>query len=240
MIQKYTVPTLIQESISKFADNTALVFAGEQNYTYRQMGEDVMRVAGLLKKAGIKKGDKVAILSSNMPNWGIAFFGISWAGATVVPILPDFHPNEIKSIVEHSEAKVMFVSEGMYASLNEETQNMLHQIILIDNFSVIPKGAPTAETDNLKSSLTGVEAMSSPAEADEEEVASIIYTSGTTGNSKGVMLTHKNLMWTAEKSYTFQDISKVTVSFQFYHFHMPLKIHWDSCFQSCMELRFII
>ncbi len=207
MIEKYTVPALIQESISKFADNTALVYAGEQNYTYRQMGEDVMRVAGLLKKAGVNKGDKVAILSTNMPNWGIAFFGISWAGATVVPILPDFHPNEIKSIVEHSEAKVMFVSEGMYASLNTDTQNMLKQIILIENFSIIPKGTQLEETDSLKSSLTGIEAMTIPAEADEEEVASIIYTSGTTGNSKGVMLTHKNLTWTAEKSYTFQDIS---------------------------------
>jgi long-chain acyl-CoA synthetase len=200
-------------------------FAGEQDYTYRQMGEDVMRVAGLLKNAGIVKGDKVAILSANMPNWGVAFFGISWAGATVVPILPDFHPNEIKSIVEHSEAKVLFVSEGMYASLSDETMDLLNQVILIDNFSVIPQGTPVAELDTLKSSLTGINAMTIPAEINEEEVASIIYTSGTTGSSKGVMLTHKNLMWTAEKSYTSRIYRPVTVSFQFCPCPMPLKIH---------------
>ena len=208
MISKYTIPTLIQESVSRFSDNNALSYAGEQQYTYRQMGDDVMRVAALLKKAGVRKGDKVGLLSVNMPNWGVAFFGISWVGATVVPILPDFHPNEIKSIIEHSEAKVLFVSEGMYALLNEETVALLEQLILVDNFSYIPKGTSASEAGKLKSSLPGIKPVTEPAETDEEEVASIIYTSGTTGSSKGVMLTHKNLMWTAEKSYTFQDISE--------------------------------
>jgi long-chain acyl-CoA synthetase len=207
MIKKYTIPSFLQESLDNFAENDSLIYAGEKSYTYRQLGEDVKRVAALLKKGDVKKGDKVAILSSNMPNWGVAFFAISWTGATVVPILPDFHPNEIKSILEHSEAKVIFVSESMYASLNEEAIGLLRQVILIENFSIIPKGTPIAEINNIKSLLPGIKTINEPAETDEEEVASIIYTSGTTGNSKGVMLTHKNLVWTAEKSYTFQDIS---------------------------------
>src|SRR5690554_2977638 len=118
MIKNYTIPAFLQESINKFADNTSLVFAGEENYTFRQLGDDVMHVAALLKKLGIKKYDKVAILSGNMPNWGVAFFAIEWVGATAVPILPDFHPNEIQSILEHSESKVLFVSEPLYKNLN--------------------------------------------------------------------------------------------------------------------------
>lgn len=75
---KYTIPALFQETLKKFADNTSLVYAGESNYTYRQMGEDVMRIAALLKSLGIQKGDKVALLGVNMPAWGTAFFAISW------------------------------------------------------------------------------------------------------------------------------------------------------------------
>jgi len=107
--QKYTIPAMLQESVKQFAEKTSLIFVGEEKYSYRQMGDDIARAAALLKQLGVKKGDKIAILSTNMPNWGVAFFSISWAGATAVPILPDFHVNEIKAIIEHSEAKVMYV-----------------------------------------------------------------------------------------------------------------------------------
>ncbi len=204
---KYTIPAVLQESVKSFADKTSLVYVGEENYTYRQLGDDVLKIAGLLKKLGIKKGDKVALLSTNMPNWGKAFFAISWVGATVVPILPDFHTNEVKAILKHSEAKVMFVSEGLFANLDDEITGMLIQLVLVENFAVIPKNTPANELLNLKSSLSDSLIQTVPEEVEEEDLASIIYTSGTTGNSKGVMLTHKNLMWTAEKSYTLQDIS---------------------------------
>lgn len=204
---QYTIPAMLQESVKKFAEKTSLVFTGEENYTYRQMGDDIARAAALLKQLGIEKGDKVAILSTNMPNWGVAFFSVSWAGATVVPILPDFHLNEIKTIIEHSEAKVMFVSGGLYKILDEEVKSLLNHLILVDNFAVIPKNTAPAELQNLECSLTPSANDTPPEEVAEEDLASVIYTSGTTGNSKGVMLTHKNLMWTAEKSFTLQDIS---------------------------------
>jgi len=204
---QYTIPAMLQESVKKFAEKTSLIFTGEENYTYRQMGDDVARAAALLKQLGIEKGDKVAILSTNMPNWGVAFFSVSWAGATVVPILPDFHLNEIKTIIEHSEAKVMFVSGGLYKILDEEVKSLLNHLILVDNFAVIPKNTAPAELQNLECSLTPSANDTPPEEVAEEDLASVIYTSGTTGNSKGVMLTHKNLMWTAEKSFTLQDIS---------------------------------
>ena len=203
---KYTIPALFQETLKKFADNTSLVYAGESNYTYRQMGEDVMRIAALLKSLGIQKGDKVALLGVNMPAWGTAFFAISWVGATVVPILPDFHPNEVKSIIEHSESRMMFVSEGLYRNLNADIVSLLEHLILLENFAIIPTGTDVGELHNLKSSLSDSVIESVPEDVAEEDLASIIYTSGTTGNSKGVMLTHKNLSWTTEKSYTLQTI----------------------------------
>jgi long-chain acyl-CoA synthetase len=205
---KYTIPAMLQESVKKFADNTSLVFTGEENYTYRQLGDDVSRVAELLMELGVEKGDKVALLSANMPNWGVAFFAISWTGATAVPILPDFHVNEVQTILEHSGAKVMFVSESLYGTLNEEITGITDKLILVDNFSLIPNGTPAEKLENLKSSLSTSEINTLPAEVEEEDLASIIYTSGTTGSSKGVMLTHKNLMWTAEKSYTMQSITE--------------------------------
>ncbi|SHI75962.1 long-chain acyl-CoA synthetase [Tangfeifania diversioriginum] len=204
---KYTIPAMLQESVSKFADKISLVYAGESKYTYQELGEDVKRVAALLKKHGVQPGDKVAILSPNMPNWGIAFFSISWIGATAVPILPDFHSNEIESIIEHSETKTLFVSESLYSSLNENTINKLGKIILVDCFALIPKGTPKEKLKSFETELPETAELL-PAEVNEEDLASIIYTSGTTGNSKGVMLTHKNLMWTSEKSYTLQDISE--------------------------------
>ncbi len=203
---KYTLPALLQESVRNYANKTSLVYAGEKNYTYRELGEDVAKAAALLKMHGVAKGDKVAILSANMPNWGVAFFAISWAGAIAVPILPDFHPNEVKEILEHSEAKLLFVSEGLYKNLDTQISGLLEQLVLIENFALIPRGTPYEELNSIESAFMELEGISDPTETEEDDLASIIYTSGTTGNSKGVMLTHKNLTWTAEKCSSLQKI----------------------------------
>lgn len=204
---KYTIPSLFQESVSRYADNTSLVFAGEDNYTYRQMGVVVSRLSRLLTESGISKGDRVAILSTNMPNWGIAFFAISLSGATAVPVLPDFHENEIRSILKHSEAKILFVAGNLYKNLSQETLGITDKLILLDNFAFIPAGSPSEKLDELKCSLPDNAVDYKPVDVDEDDLASIIYTSGTTGTSKGVMLTHKNLTWTVEKCYKLQEIN---------------------------------
>lgn len=205
---KFTLPSLINESVINYADQTSLVFVGEENYTYRQMGDDIERVASYLKEAGIEKGDKVAILSTNMPNWGVAFFAISVIGGVVVPILPDFHEKEIKTILEHSEAKIIFTSEALYKNINADATKLLDQIILVDNFAPVPKGTSPEELKNLTAGLPETKKGFVQTEVEEEDLASIIYTSGTTGNSKGVMLTHKNLAWTAQQLYTLQDVNE--------------------------------
>jgi long-chain acyl-CoA synthetase len=203
---KLTIPSLFNESVKKYAHEKSLVFVGEKNYTYQQLGYDVELVASLLSSLGIKKGDKVAILSTNMPNWGAAFFAISILGAIAVPILPDFHDNEIKTIIEHSEAKTIFVSAGLFGSLSNDSKQILSNIILIENFAIIPKNTEAQNLGELKSSLPATPAELLQADVEEEDLASIIYTSGTTGNSKGVMLTHKNLAWTTQQCSTLQEI----------------------------------
>lgn len=203
-----TIPSLIHESVQKYANNTAVVFAGGKNYTYKQMGEEINLVSCLLSELGVSKGDKVAILSSNMPNWGVAFFATSCLGAVVVPILPDFHENEIKTIIKHSEAKILFVSSGLYATAKKGITNLVEHSILVDNFAIIPNETPTEHLKILESSLPFEAKEIAPVEVEEEDLASIIYTSGTTGNSKGVMLTHRNLAWTTQQCYTLQKIKE--------------------------------
>ena len=203
---KLTLPSLFNNSVKNYANEKSLVFVGEDNYTYRQLGNDVELVANLLSNLGVTKGDKVAILSTNMPNWGVAFFAITVIGAIAVPILPDFHENEIKTIIEHSEAKVMFVSAGLFGNLSDESKKLITSLILVENFALVPNNATTEQLAGLKSSLPAVGNKSVQAEVEEEDLASIIYTSGTTGNSKGVMLTHKNLAWTTQQCYSLQEI----------------------------------
>jgi long-chain acyl-CoA synthetase len=196
---KLTLPSLFNNSVEEHASETAVVFVGEKNYTYKQMGDDVRLLAGMLSDLGVKQGDKVAILSTNMPNWGVAFFAISALGAIVVPILPDFHENEVKTILEHSESTVLFVSEGLYKNINSEAAALIDQLILVDNFAIVPKGTSSEQLETLESALPLTSTELPSVVIEEEDLASIIYTSGTTGNSKGVMLTHKNLAWTTQQ-----------------------------------------
>ncbi len=203
---KLTIPSLFYESVNKFADRTSLVFVDEKDYTYKALGDDVEQVAKMLSRLGVKKGDKVAILSNNMPNWGVAFFAISVLGGVAVPILPDFHENEISTILQHSEAKIIFVSSAMFGNLNNESRNWLNSVIVLDSFAIVDDHKNVDEVGHLSSSLPNTNDDFVPAEVNEEDLASIIYTSGTTGNSKGVMLSHKNLAWTTQQCYTLQVI----------------------------------
>lgn len=203
---KLTIPSLFNESVTRFADRTSLVFIGEKNYTYGEMGVDVELVAAMLSELGVEKGDKVAILSNNMPNWGVAFFAISILGGIAVPVLPDFHENEISTILKHSEAKVIFVSASLFGTLNEDARQWLDTMIIVDNFAIIPDKAEINDVSSFESSLPENAEGFVQAEVEEEDLASVIYTSGTTGNSKGVMLTHKNLAWTTQQCATLQVI----------------------------------
>lgn len=190
---------MLQYSFSKFGERPSLVFAGEENRTYAQLQKEINFVVIQLIKTGIIKGDKVAILSTNMPNWGVAYFAIATIGAVAVPILPDFTSTEIANIIEHSETKVIFVSENLMLKIEPYIADLSKIIVKIETFEKI-SGSAISETKAAPASTDSIT-------VEEDDLASIIYTSGTTGKSKGVMLTHKNIVWDAEHGGLIQEFT---------------------------------
>ena len=188
-LKKYTIPAMLRNSFSEYAARPSLVFAGEENRTYAQLEKEINLVARQLIAIGINKEDKVVILSTNMPNWGIAFFAIATIGAIAVPILPDFSVTEISNIIEHSESKAIFVSESLISKIEHFRADASKKIIRIETFEdILGEDANAVKVPENIPFVT----------VEEDDLASIIYTSGTTGKSKGVMLTHKNIVWDAE------------------------------------------
>lgn len=192
---KLTLPGVFSESVEMYREKPALSFVGQKPITYGEMDKKVKSLIAFMEKHNIKQGDKVVILSANMPNWGIAYFAIASMGAIVVPILPDFSEEEVKNVVEHSETKAAFVSESLIKKFPEKNINFL---VKIDDLSLVKanKDYQYEENVNPKNNY----------KVEEDDLASIIYTSGTTGKSKGVMLTHKNISFTASSSRNIQEI----------------------------------
>ena len=195
-LEVLTIPAMLQASYRDFANSQSLIFVGEENMTYKQLECEVKKAAFQLQSIGVKKGDKVAILSVNMPQWGIAFFATSVLGAVVVPILPDFHPNEIKNIILHADVSVVYVSETLRLKLEPISELT---VIHIENFQIVSDKTQVVFDDMN-------EQLFEYPKVEETDLCSIIYTSGTTGKSKGVMLTHKNIVWTAQQSWIIQNV----------------------------------
>lgn len=178
MIKLKTIYELLHTSVEKFSNNIAFSMFGGEDVTYKEVLERVNHVQDLLLDAGLNPGDKVALLSSSMPNWGVSYFAVTTAGMVVVPLMPDFTGEELDSLIEHSEAKALLVSDKLFTKLSKETVSKLNIVIRTKNLSII------SQTVKAHGSKT----MPTP-----EDLAAIIYTSGTTSKPKGVMLTHYNL-----------------------------------------------
>ncbi len=196
----YTFPGLLQSTVSKFADRPAYAFVGEEPITYGEVNDKVGSVIAMLEKLGIKPGDKVGLLSSNMPHWGVTFFAITSMGAIVVPMLPDFSKLEVSNVMEHSEMEAIFVSKGLLSKVTESENKIIKHIIGIEDFQLIDSDSQVKFDTSVVSTTTY--------DVKETDMASIIYTSGTTGKSKGVMLSHKNICFTGDKSRTVQPVNE--------------------------------
>jgi len=165
------------------------------------MNYKIYALIAYLEKLNVKPGDKVVILSTNMPHWGIAYFAITFMGAVAVPLLPDFHSGEIEKFVEHSESRIMFVSQNLMYKLKGLENKIPKDIIILDDLSCI-----NPERQNLLFDLSATPAQNYQVE--ENTLAAIIYTSGTTGKPKGVMLSHKNICFDALKSRIIQPVDE--------------------------------
>jgi long-chain acyl-CoA synthetase len=201
MNRRLTFPSMFSETLRKFGKNNAYAFVGETPLSYEAADILIKSVSAFLEKNGIEPGDKVAVLSSNMPNWGIAYFAITFMGAIAVPILPDFSNIEVGNVLEHSGAKAIFISNSLLQRIEGFKSEDLKTAILLEDFSLIfsEKGSSPFEKGAIPQKSYTVE---------EEDLASIIYTSGTTGRSKGVMLTHKNITFDALKGMVIQPMNE--------------------------------
>ncbi|MEI8085026.1 MAG: AMP-binding protein [Paludibacter sp.] len=195
-----TLQSLINYSIKNFANKPAVSFVGGTPITYAELGKQIEEVSALLFSLGLKKEDKVALLSHNMPNWVIAYFSVVANGLIIVPILPDFTREEIENVLVHSEAKVLFVSERLSSKVEGLELPLLEAKILLDDLTLL----------NVNHDVI-LEVKVPKIKVKEDDTAAIIYTSGTTGRSKGVVLSHKNLTFTAMQSFTFHAINSSDV-----------------------------
>ncbi len=153
----------------------------EGGYTYSSFKGKSDSLSKKLTQYGIGAGDKVAILSQSMPNWSVAFFSIVPFGRIAIPILPDSSVNEVTNILEHSESKVIFVSQKLASKVSQECRDKMILVIDIDTFEVL-------QSNDEKFTCDGRTSIPTP-----DDIATIIYTSGTTGSAKGVVLSHRNL-----------------------------------------------
>lgn len=212
-----TLRAVIEHSTHVYAERPALSMIGGASITYAQLLHRVQSLAVLLRDKGIVSGDRVSILSESQPNWGVAYFAVTYMGAVVVPILPDFHQNEIRHILRHSESKAIFVSKKNLQRIEGEELPHLSTIIVIDDFSeYAPKNssfslAHVKEQGERSFALLKEAALKFvgkiPDEVTPDDLAAIVYTSGTTGHSKGVMLTHKNIVSDAIGTTGIVDVS---------------------------------
>ena len=206
--QAGTLQTIFNDSVRTYGEKVAFTFPEYGAVTFREMGEKASEISYFLQSHHIEKGDKVALLSENRPNWGISYFGVVSMGAVIVPILIDFSVKEINSILEHSESKALFVSQKVYRRLADKLC-FTGLIVIIDAFEeVYHEGKSLDSISKVVQADPKAFASYTPDRVEENDLAAIIYTSGTTGRSKGVMLTHKNFYFEAKKLRKIQDVNE--------------------------------
>ncbi|MFZ2285750.1 MAG: AMP-binding protein [Bacteroidales bacterium] len=201
--QVLTIPFLAGESFRKHGENKAMGFVGEEVISYNQLKNRTESVIRLLEEYSVQPGDKVAILSGSMPNWGAIYLATTSMGAVAVPILPDFSAGEVTNVLTHSESKVLFVSTALTSRVAGFSSKTLETVIIADDFAVISGYRGKGYVPELKPQREY--------RVSEEDLAVIIYTSGTTGKSKGVMLTHRNICFTAMQVLTIQRVLETDV-----------------------------
>ncbi len=178
-----------KKPLSQFVDGD------DQKYTYGSFREKCLELSHNLSRYGIKAGDRVAILSQNMPNWTVAMFSVVPFGRVAVPILPDSSESEVTNILNHSGSKVLFVSKRLRPKVSQECMDKMTLVIELDTFEIIKR-------DNAAFTCEGWVKDPQP-----DDLAIVIYTSGTSGKAKGVMLSHRNLCCNIVEAYYAQKCS---------------------------------
>lgn len=191
----------VENSIKEHWDLDALTDYKGATLQYKDVARKIEKLHILLAESGIKPGDKVAVCGRNSSHWGVAFLAILTYGAVAVPILHEFKADNIHNIVNHSEARLLFVGDVVWEALNEAEMPLLEGIILMTDFTL--QVCRSKQLEYAREHLNELFGKKFPRNfrrehvsyrRDEpEELAVINYTSGTTSFSKGVMLPYRSL-----------------------------------------------
>ena len=192
---------LVEESIRANWDRDALTDYKGATLQYKDVARKIEKMHILFEHAGIKKGDKIALCGRNSANWTATFLGVVTYGAVAVPILHEFKADNVHHIVNHSEARMLFVGDQVWEMFNEAAMPNLEGIIELKNFDLVVSRSEklTYAREHLNEEFGKKYPCRFRAEQvsyrreEPEELAVINYTSGTTGYSKGVMLPYRSL-----------------------------------------------
>lgn len=195
-----SVNACFHASITSLWDKEVLSDYGQATYCFKDVAKRIAQLHILFECAGIEKGDRIAICGRNQAGWAMAFLSVLTYGCVVVPVLHEFHPDQVHDIVNHSESKLLFVGDQVCKKLDAETMPELAGVIVNQDFSLLVSrndalSEAHAQLDTLFAQRYpdgfGPEHIK-PYHADQpEELAIINYTSGTTSNSKGVMIPYR-------------------------------------------------
>ncbi len=191
-IPEISLPELLRASVDKYADKIAITFY-EKTYSYQQMAVAVRNVASSLENLGVKKGDRVALMLPNCPQYVISYFAIMQCVATVVQVNPMYQATELLHVLKDSQSKILIVLDSLLPIVKKiEKETRLTTVIPVSfekdcafNDLLVDNGLPVPNIDI----------------DPQEDVAVLQYTGGTTGRSKGAMLTHYNIVANTLQSY---------------------------------------
>ena len=204
MKEPILVSDLLFDTYASHANVPSLGYAAEASITYAALACLVDQLAGTLLADGVTPGDRVAILSENMPTWGAAYLAINRMGAVAVPVLPEFPAEDVTSILEHAEITAIFASKKQQQKADAILSGRSAPVAYVlddvagDVFdtadgtaSADPSAAEGASAEPAKHETTI--SVANRHDGKPDDLAAIIYTSGTTGHSKGVMLSNRNI-----------------------------------------------
>lgn len=191
-LAKYTFRDLLDATVWRYRDDIAYsIFRDENaNITYSALRDRAFSIGTWLLQQGYKKGDKIAILGESCPNWMVMYLGLTSVGLTAVPILPDFSEKDVCHIMDDAEVTGICVNKKQQKKVSSYAKDRNLLLVSMDTLQM-EDGTSLTEQVIDKELLN----LNQPA---EEDIASIIYTSGTTGSSKGVVLTHLNILYNAD------------------------------------------
>lgn len=201
-LEKATIKCLLERTFEKYGSLPSIAFAGEAPCVYLQLKQQVQETAGALAARGVQKGDRVAIMGENCPNWVVAYLAITSMGAVAVPILTGFPDTDTRHILRSAEVKGIYIEPKQRQKLEGLDDAALAFVCDLDDFTYEDrlKHRPGLIEKTLalfkRGRQRGIpeETQLRFPEVEPEDLAVIIYTSGTTGHSKGVMLSHRNIV----------------------------------------------